>query len=288
MKARKQFVKMLEEPGGIILPGAPDALAAKIIENVGFRALFTTGYGTSATVLAQPDRGLLDYKEMVERASQVAEAVDIPVFADADTGYGGVLNVQQTVKGFEKSGVAGIFIEDQVWPKRCGHMEGKDVIAEDEFLAKLEAALDAREDEDFKIMARTDIRAVEGLEAAIERGKRCKEIGIDLLFIEAPQTKEELKIIGDEFPDIPLMANMIEHGKTPILNKEELEELGYKIIVWPLSVLYASARGMYKVLSSLKENGETEEVMDELMPFDKFNEMIGLDEIQELEDKYSN
>ncbi|MFW6266535.1 MAG: isocitrate lyase/PEP mutase family protein [Halanaerobiales bacterium] len=288
MKARKQFVKMLEEPGGIILPGAPDALAAKIIENVGFRALFTTGYGTSATVLAQPDRGLLDYKEMVERASQVAEAVDIPVFADADTGYGGVLNVQQTVKGFEKSGVAGIFIEDQVWPKRCGHMEGKDVIAEDEFLAKLEAALDAREDEDFKIMARTDIRAVEGLEAAIERGKRCKEIGIDLLFIEAPQTKEELKIIGDEFPDIPLMANMIEHGKTPILNKEELEELGYKIIVWPLSALYASARGMYKVLSSLKENGETEEVMDELMPFDKFNEMIGLDEIQELEDKYSN
>ncbi|RCW78132.1 methylisocitrate lyase [Halanaerobium sp. DL-01] len=288
MKARKKFAKMLEEPGGIILPGAPDALAAKIIEEVGFRALFTTGYGTSATVLAQPDRGLLDYKEMVERASQISEAVNIPVFADADTGYGGVLNVQQTVKGFEKSGVAGIFIEDQVWPKRCGHMEGKKVIDEDEFLAKLEAALDAREDKDFKIMARTDIRAIDGLEAAIERGKKCEEIGVDLLFIEAPQSKKELKRIGNEFPNIPLMANMIEHGKTPILNKEELEELGYKIIVWPLSALYASAQGMYIVLSSLRENGETNEVMNHLMPFDKFNEMIGLKEIQKLEEKYSN
>jgi len=287
MNQIKKLTKLLNDPGIIVMPGASDALTAKVIERVGFKAVFTTGYGSSATILGQPDRGLLDFHEMVSKAAQIAEAVDIPVFADADTGYGNVLNVIRTVREFEKSGVAGIFIEDQLWPKRCGHMEGKQVVPAEEIINKIKAAVEARKNKDFKIMIRTDARMVLGLDEAIRRGRMGFEAGADLVFVEAPQSVEELKIVARELNGIPLMANMVERGKTPLLTNEELEEMGYKMVVYPLTALYASTRAMFTVLRELMEKGTTKGVLDELVRFEEFNDLVGLNKLIELENRYN-
>ncbi|TZE81509.1 isocitrate lyase/PEP mutase family protein [Calorimonas adulescens] len=285
-RIRKRFVELLNGPGIIVMPGAPDALAAKIIEKTGFKAIFTTGYGTSATRLAKPDRGLVDFYEMVERAKEIVDSVDIPVFADADTGYGNPLNTMRTVRSFEDAGVAGIFLEDQVWPKRCGHMEGKQVIPTDEMVQKIRAAVDARRDKNFMIMSRTDARAVYDLDEAIERSHKYKEAGADLIFIEAPQSVEELKRIGEEFKGVPLMANIIEHGKTPLLTAQELQNLGFKLVVFPLTNLYAATYGMMGAMQELYEKGTTAGYIDRLVSFDKFNEFIGLEETNAIEARY--
>lgn len=285
-RMRKRFVDLVNGPDIIVMPGAPDALAAKIIAKTGFQALFTTGYGTAATRLAKPDRGLVDFYEMVERAGEIADAVDIPVFADADTGYGNPLNTARTVHSFERAGVAGVFLEDQVWPKRCGHMEGKEVIPGEEMVQKIKAAVDARENRDFLIMSRTDARAVYGLDEAIERSRHYREAGADMVFIEAPQSVDELKRVGEAFKGVPLMANMIEHGKTPLLTIKELQDLGFKLAVFPLTNLYAATYAMVHAMKELYEKGTTAGYVDHLVPFDQFNELIGLDETNALEAKY--
>jgi methylisocitrate lyase len=221
----------------IILPGVYDALTAKIAEDVGFETAFQTGYGTSASLLGMPDFGFLNAGETLENAKRIINSVNIPILVDIDTGYGNPLNVWKIVKDLERIGAKGIFLEDQVWPKRCGHMTGKTVISKEEYILKLHAAIDAREDNEFIIVARTDSLAQFGIEEAIERGKEYQRIGADVIFIEAPKTIDQMELIAKEIK-APLLANMIEEGITPNLTADQLRKMGFKMVVFPLSALY--------------------------------------------------
>ncbi|MBN2124198.1 MAG: oxaloacetate decarboxylase [Deltaproteobacteria bacterium] len=278
----KQYIN---EEAILVMPGAFDSLSARIIEKVGFKAVTLGGYPLSATTLGKPDVSLLTLTEMVDHARNVAGALDIPLFADGDTGHGNVINVQRTVREFEKAGVAGLFIEDQVFPKRCGHMEGKQVIPAPEMVAKIKAAVDTRNDEDMTIMARTDALAVYGLDEAIERANIYREAGADLIFIEAPPDVSDMRRITREV-QAPTVANMIEGGKTPLLRAAELQEIGYSVVVFPLSCLYAAAKTVWTVMQSLHETGSTGESLDSMMTFQEFNSLVGLDEIREIEAFY--
>lgn len=269
----------------IVLPGVFDALSAKIAEHVGFEAMFQTGYGSSAALLGMPDFGLLNSGETVDNAMRIIRAVNVPVLVDADTGYGNPLNVWRLVRDLERLGAAGIFLEDQVWPKRCGHMAGKDVIAKDEYIPKLKAALEARRSKEFIIVARTDARAPIGLEEAIERGKAYRKAGADVIFVEAPRSVEELKKVADEI-DAPLVANMIEDGVTPNLPATELLKIGYRIAVFPLSALYSATFAMRQVLTELKKTGTTKESRNIMVRFKDFNQFIDLDHYRGLENRY--
>ena len=269
----------------LVMPGAFDSLSAKIIEKIGFKCVTLGGYPLSATILGKPDVSLLTLTEMVNHTRNIVEAVDIPVFADGDTGHGNVINVRRTVKEFERAGVAGFFIEDQVFPKRCGHMEGKQVIPVEEMVAKLKAAMDARVDEDLVIMARTDALAVYGLEEAITRANIYREAGADLIFIEAPPKIDDMKKITKDV-DAPTMANMVEGGKTPILTAAQLQEIGYDVVVFPISTIYAAAMGIQKVMETLYKTGSTADYLDKMIKFDEFNKLMGLDEIREIEQHY--
>jgi carboxyvinyl-carboxyphosphonate phosphorylmutase len=270
----------------IVLPGVFDALSAKIAEHVGFEAMFQTGYGSSAALLGMPDYGLLNSGETVDNAMRIIRAVTVPVLVDADTGYGNPLNVWRLVRDLESLGAAGIFLEDQVWPKRCGHMMGKDVIGKDEYIPKLKAALEARQNKDFIIVARTDARAPMGLDEAIERGKAYRKAGADVIFVEAPRSVEELKKVADEI-DAPLVANMIEDGITPNLSAKELLRLGYRIAVFPLSALYSATFAMRQVLTELKNTGTTKETRSIMVTFKDFNQFMDLDHFATLEKKYT-
>ena len=270
----------------IVLPGVFDALSAKIAEHVGFEAMFQTGYGSSAALLGMPDYGLLNSGETVDNAMRIIRAVRVPVLVDADTGYGNPLNVWRLVRDLESLGAAGIFLEDQVWPKRCGHMVGKDVIAKDEYIPKLKAALEARQSKDFIIVARTDARAPIGLDEAIERGKAYRKAGADVIFIEAPRSVEELKKVANEI-DAPLVANMIEDGVTPNLSASELLKLGYQIAVFPLSAIYSATFAMRQVLTELKNTGATKDARNIMVTFKDFNRFMDLDHFVELEKKYA-
>src|ERR1051326_6550316 len=212
---RKTLRELLAEPEPILAPGAYDCLSARLIEQAGFDVVYMTGFGTSASRLGRPDIGLLSFGEMVDQARRIVQAVDVPVIADADNGYGNPINVIRTVREYEAAGVAAIHIEDQVTPKKCGHMENKHVIATDEMVVKVRAAVEARRSEDFLIIARTDARAVEGLDQALERARRYREAGADMLFVEAPTSEDEIQRIADELPDTPLLFNWAEGGKTP-------------------------------------------------------------------------
>jgi 2,3-dimethylmalate lyase len=269
----------------IVLPGVFDALSAKIAEHVGFEAMFQTGYGSSAALLGMPDFGLLNSGETVDNATRIIRAVNVPVLVDADTGYGNPLNVWRLVRDLERLGAAGIFLEDQVWPKRCGHMAGKDVITKDEYIPKLKAALEARRSKEFIIVARTDARAPIGLEEAIERGKAYRKAGADVIFVEAPRSVEELKKVADEI-DAPLVANMIEDGVTPNLPATELLKIGYRIAVFPLSALYSATFAMRQVLTELKKTGATKESRNIMVRFKDFNQFIDLDHYRGLEKRY--
>ncbi len=270
----------------IVLPGVFDALSAKIAEHVGFEAMFQTGYGSSAALLGMPDYGLLNSGETVDNAMRIIRAVRVPVLVDADTGYGNPLNVWRLVRDLESLGAAGIFLEDQIWPKRCGHMVGKDVIAKDEYIPKLKAALEARQSKDFIIVARTDARAPIGLDEAIERGKAYRKAGADVIFIEAPRSVEELKKVTNEI-DAPLVANMIEDGVTPNLSASELLKLGYQIAVFPLSAIYSATFAMRQVLTELKNTGTTKDARNIMVTFKDFNRFMDLDHFVELEKKYA-
>ena len=275
----------LHAQGQLIMPGVYDALSAKIAARAGFEVIFITGYSLSATLLGEPDFGLLTQSEVVGAAQRICAVVDTPVIVDADTGYGNAINVMRTVQDLIRAGAAGMFLEDQVWPKRCGHMKGKQVIALDEQLKKLRAAVEATQGSEFFIVARTDSRQALGLTEAITRGLAFKEAGADAVFIEAPESKEEMKEIAHQVPG-PLVANMLERGVTPLMGPKELKELGFDLIVWPLAPLYSAAQSLTEVYKTLRRDGSTLAILDRLMPFDDFNRIVGLEEKYALDAKY--
>jgi methylisocitrate lyase len=281
----KRFRELLRQPGIVRAPGAFDAWSARLVESAGFPAVYMTGYGASASVIGQPDIGLMTMTEMANHAKNMAVAVDIPLIADGDTGYGGVLNVIRTVQEYERAGIAAIQLEDQIFPKRCGHMEGKQLIPKEDMAAKIKAAVCARRSEDFVIIARTDARAVVGFEEAIHRALAYADAGADVIFIEAPQTVDEMKEIASTVGS-PLMANMVEKGKTPFLTAGELERLGYKVVIYPVSTLYAATKALRELLRHLKEDGTTVHCLDEMVTFDEFNDLIGVDKMRALEKSF--
>jgi len=282
----KNLRNMLKSKKPLVIPGVYDALGAKIAQKVGFEAMFQTGYGTSATLFGMPDYGFIGATETVDNARRICRAVSVPVIVDSDTGYGNALSVWKLVKELESAGAAGIFLEDQRWPKRCGHMQGKEVIPQEEYTEKLSAALDARESKDFIIVARTDARATEGLDAAIERGKQNKKTGANAVFVEAPRSIEEMKKIGREI-NAPLVANMIEGGATPLSSAETLNKMGFKIILYPLSVLYANTFATMNILKELKKSGNTTKYKQKVVNFDQFNDLVELPKFRKMEKKFS-
>jgi 2-methylisocitrate lyase-like PEP mutase family enzyme len=285
MEKAKLIRRHLSEKGQLIMPGVFDALSAKIASRAGFEVIFITGYSLSATLLGEPDFGLLTQTEVVSAAERICSVTNVPVIVDADTGYGNAINVIRTVQDLSRAGAAGMFLEDQVWPKRCGHMKGKQVISLDEQLKKLRAALEARKDHDFYIVARTDSRQALGLTEAITRGVAFKEAGADAVFVEAPESKEEMKEIARQVPG-PLVANMLERGVTPLMGPQELKELGFDLIVWPLAPVYSVAKSLAEVYGTLRRDGSTTAILDRLMPFDDFNEIVGLEEKYSLDQRY--
>ena len=284
-KALKEKIKKRDDI--IVLPGVFDALSAKIAQHVGFEAMFQTGYGSAASLLGLPDFGFLNAGENIDNARRIIRAVDVPVIVDVDTGYGNPLTVWKLVGDLIANGGAGIFLEDQVWPKRCGHMRGKEVISSDDYIQKLRAAVASSANNEFTIVARTDARAPLGLDEAIDRGKRYYKEGADVVFVEAPQSEEELREIPKKI-DAPLLANMIENGVTPTFSASELKSMGYSMVVFPLSGLYASAFAIKKILSDLKKNGSTKNSRDTMLDFNEFNDLVELSKFMKMEEKYQS
>lgn len=270
----------------ILAPGAYDALGARLIEQAGFDAVYMTGFGTAASLLGRPDVGLLTMTEMVDNAHRISRACAVPVIADADTGYGNAINVVRTVQEYERAGVAAIHLEDQVAPKRCGHMEGKQVIPTDEMLAKIRAATAARDNTEFVVIARTDARAVEGLTSAIERARRYRDAGADVLFVEAATTEAEIEMVAAELHDMPLVFNWAEGGKTPPLAYDRLRELGFRIVIFPLSILLTVLASARDTLAHIRAAGTPAPIVDGLPTFAEFLDFIGLPEIDALEERF--
>jgi 2,3-dimethylmalate lyase len=279
--------ELLEGPEPVLAPGAYDALSARLVEGAGFEAVYMTGFGTSASLLGRPDIGLLTFSEMVDNARRIAQAVRVPVIADADNGYGNPINVIRTVKEFEAAGVSAVHIEDQMIPKKCGHMEDKQVIEASEMVEKVRAAVEARHSEEFVIIARTDARAVEGIGRALERARLYREAGADVLFVEAPQSEEEISAVAEAFArDVPLLFNWVESGKTPPVPLKRLKDLGFRLVIFPVSTLLAATRSIQEILARIRTDGSPIDVVDELLPLGEFIDLIGLPEIQELEERY--
>lgn len=283
MKQATLLREMLRQPEIIVAAGCYECVSARLVERAGFRTAYLTGYGTSATLLGKPDYGYITMGEMVTHGKNIAAALSIPVISDADTGYGNVLNTIRTVQEFERAGVAAIHIEDQTFPKRCGHMEGKQVISMQEHTMKIKAAVEAREE--MLIIARTDARAPLGLEAAIERGLAYREAGADIIFIDAPQSVEEIQVIAEKIK-APLLINMTEGGKTPPLSSTELQQMGYKIVIYPITAMLAGVKAMEMALRELREKGSTLGIRQQMRSFGELNEIIGLEEAQALEERY--
>lgn len=279
--------ELLARPEPLLAPGAFDGLSARLIEEAGFDCVYMTGFGAAASVLGRPDVGLLTMTEMVEHARQIAQAVTpLPVIADADTGYGNPISVIRTVQQYELAGVAAIHIEDQVAPKKCGHMAGKEVIPKADMVNKIRAAVDARKSPDFVIIARTDARAVEGLESALDRAQAYRDAGADVLFIEAPEGVEEIEKVSKTFSDVPLLYNWAEGGKTPPLSYTQIRSMGFRIIIFPVGALLTATQAIRGLLRSLREEGTPTKGMDKMVPFSEFLEFIGLPEVSELEQRY--
>jgi 2,3-dimethylmalate lyase len=277
---------LLAEPRCLIAPGVADALGARLVALEDYAAVYMTGFGTSLTRLGMPDVGLLTETEMVDNAARIVEASQLPVIADADTGYGNPVNVRRTIRDYERAGVAAVHLEDQQWPKRCGHLSGKRVVPADEMVAKLKAACDARRDPDFVIIARTDAIAVEGLEAAFERAERYREAGADVLFVEAPVGVEQVHKVAQRFAGVPLLYNMAASGKTPDLPADELGRLGFRIAIYPNWMLLAAIPAMQHLLRELKRTGGIAGMRDRVATFKQFTDIAGLPEVQALEARY--
>jgi 2-methylisocitrate lyase-like PEP mutase family enzyme len=284
MATTGQLRKLLNSPDVIRSLGAHDVFTARLIEAAGLETVFLGGFGTSASLLGLPDVGFITLTEMADAVRRMAMCVSIPVVADGDTGHGDVHNVVRTVREFERAGAAGVLIEDQVTPKRCGHFAGKQIIATDEMVRKLKAALGARSDPDFVIVARTDARAVEGIDGAIERAKRYAAAGADVCFIEAPQNRAELERIPREVRH-PLLVNMLTGGVTPILTAAELGQLGYKVVVCPIETLLATGRAVQHVIQALLMRGRCDLPVTEMMTFAEVKKVLGLDHVMGLRAK---
>ena len=286
MRATTQFRRLLNEPGIIMAPGAYDCLTAKLIETAGFPAIYMTGAGTSVARLGYPDLALATMTEMLDNASQIASIVDIPVIADADTGYGGILNVRRTVRQYERSGVAALHLEDQEFPKRCGHLDDKRVISTEDMVQKIRAAVDARTDDDFTIIVRTDAIAVTGWEDAMDRCEQYVEAGADVLFVEALRTPEQIEQAGREL-NVPLLYNYVETGKSPLLPAKELEKYGFKIVIYPASGLLSAMHAIRETLATLMQQGTTSHLLANMDSLQDCFEAVGLSEMLEEDERYA-
>ena len=285
MSVRSNLRKLLKGSDLVMAPGVADALNARLVAKEGFKAIYMTGAGTTASRLGMPDIGLLTMTEMVDNAGRIADASGLPLIADADTGYGGPINVRRTIRAYERAGVAGLHIEDQQWPKRCGHLEGKTLIPAAEMAAKVRAAADAREDKDFVIIARTDAIAVEGFEQALDRGRLYEEAGADVIFIEAPKTPAQLSAVPRSFK-VPTLFNMASSGKTPFLSAQEIQKLGFKLAIYPNFVQLAAITAAQTALRELKETGSIAGLVSRITSFTELFDLVGLREVQELEQRY--
>ena len=275
-KPTARLRRLIGGPKAVLVPGCYDALGARILEQAGFPAIYMSGSAVTASLLGYPDIGLVSFHEMVEQARRIALAVDVPVISDADTGYGNAVNVWRTVREFEAAGVAGIHLEDQELPKRCGHFEGKRLIPAAEMAKKLEAALAARRDDDFIIIARTDARAVEGMEGALKRARLYRSVGVDMLFVEALTSVDEMKRLNEAFAGFPLLVNVVEGGKTPQLSLAAYEELGYRVVLYPTASVRAAMKAFRELARELREKGSTEGFLHRLVGFGERNEITGL------------
>jgi 2,3-dimethylmalate lyase len=285
---RARLRELLAAPGPLVAPGAYDALSARLVEQAGFDAVYMTGFGTTASLIGRPDVGLLSGAEMIDNARRIAGAVDVPVVADADTGYGNAINVVRTVREYEQAGVAGIHLEDQVHPKKCGHMSGKAVIGADEMVGKIEAAAAARRDPDLLLIARTDAAAVEGLDAAIARARRYRDAGADVLFVEAPTSEDDIARVAGELAGVaPLVFNWAEGGRTPPIPLSRVAELGFALVLFPIGTLLAATAGIRSLLATLRADGTPTAAMPGLPAFDEFTDLIGLPEVRDLEQRFA-
>lgn len=292
MGKAEQLRALLDEPGILIAPGAHDCVSALILERTGHSCIYQTGYGTAASLLGYPDSGLIGRSEMVDQARRLSRTVDIPVISDADDGFGNPLGVKETVKAFELAGSAGIHFEDQRVPKRCGHMGGKQLILKEEMCMKIRAAVDARSNPAFLLIARCDARSVDGLDAAIDRGNAYAEAGADMIFVESPYSLEDAQVISKGLQGIPLCWNAAtgrtsDGGKTPWVPIEILEELGFKLVLFSVQMLWAAAQTMTELASVMRDTRSYQDFLDRIMPFSEFNSLIGLADIQELEKQYA-
>jgi 2-methylisocitrate lyase-like PEP mutase family enzyme len=273
--------ELLAGPEPVLAPGAYDALSARLAEQAGFGAVYMTGFGASASLLGRPDVGLLSFGEMADQARRIVQAVGVPVIADADDGYGNPLNVRRTVREYEAAGVAALHIEDQVAPKRCGHLAGKDVIPAAEMVEKVRAAVDARSD--LLVIARTDARAVEGLDAALARARAYRDAGADVLFVEAPEDEAEVEAVAAAFPDTPLLFNWADGGRTPPLGLDRIRELGFSLVLFPLTALFAAAQAVRDTFARLRAEGTPSPALR----FGEFTDLVGLPEYERLEERYA-
>ena len=278
MRATTKFRQLLEQPGIIMAPGAYDCLTARLIEAAGFPAVYMTGAGTSVARLGYPDLALATMTEMLANASQIASTVDIPLIADADTGYGGILNVRRTVRQYERSGIAALHLEDQDFPKRCGHLDDKRVIPTEDMVQKIHAAVDARTDDDFTIIVRTDAIAVTGWDDAMRRCEEYVTAGADVLFVEALRTPEQIEQAGREL-NVPLLYNYVETGKSPLLPASELERMGFKIVIYPASGLLSAMHAVRETLATLKQQGTTSHLLENMDSLQDCFETVGLSEM---------
>ncbi len=282
----RRLRELLDTPGIVVAPGAYDCLTAKIIEQAGFSSVYMTGAGTSVARLGRPDLGLATMTEMVANASAIVDTVSVPVIADADTGYGGVLNVQRTIRQYERAGVAAVHIEDQESPKRCGHLDDKRVIPVDEMTQKVRSAVDARTDDDFVIIVRTDALAVTGWDDTMRRCEEYVKAGADALFVEALRSAEEAERVCASF-DVPMLYNFVESGKSPLIPSYELERLGFKLVIFPGSAFMAVCKTVQEVMRNLKEYGTTAHLMDGMTSLQDSFEMMGLSDMLAQDAKYS-
>jgi carboxyvinyl-carboxyphosphonate phosphorylmutase len=284
---RARLRELLAGPEPVVAPGAYDALSARLVEQAGFGVVYMTGFGSTASLIGRPDVGLLSGTEMIDNARRIVAAVDVPVIADADTGYGNAVNVVRTVQGYEQAGIAGIHLEDQVMPKKCGHMSGKAVIGVDEMVGKIRAAVAARRDPDLLLIARTDAAAVDGLAAAITRGRAYADAGADLLFVEAPTSEDDIATVAAELHGVaPLVFNWAEGGRTPPLSLDRIAELGFSLVLFPIGTLLAATAGIRALLATLRTDGTPAAALPGLPTFDGFTDLIGLPEIRDLERRF--
>ena len=276
---------LLRDRDIVLAVGAYDAQSARLVEQAGGDLVYASGSGISASVHGGPDLGLTTMTEMVDQVRGMASAVDVPVFSDADTGYGGALNVRRTVREYEQAGVGAVHIEDQTFPKRCGHFEGKGVVDRDEMLTRISAAVDAADD--LVVCARTDAAASEGLDAAIDRARACAEAGAELLFVEAPETRADLERVGEALGEYPLLANLTAGGKTPVIPAEELAEMGFSVALYPSAAQKATIRSLQRVYGEILAEGTSEGILDDIATWEERNEVTGLAEFEALEDQYA-